>query len=76
VAKTACGQKLLVELHPNQHTTLKNNMLTVLPCLPGLYAAAAYIASTTMSTPTKLAGDFTHIPINIPIVAIYMMLVF
>jgi hypothetical protein len=38
-------------------------------------AAIAYIAATTRSTPTKLASNLTHIPINIPIEAICTILV-
>jgi hypothetical protein len=47
----------------------------MLPCLPGPYAAAAYIAATTRSTPTKLSGNLTHIPIEISIAAICVILV-
>ncbi len=47
----------------------------MLPCLPGPYAATAYILATTRIMPTKLVGNLTHIPINIPIAVICMILV-
>jgi hypothetical protein len=33
------------------------------------------VAATTRSMPTKLVGDFTHIPINIPISTICAIMV-
>jgi hypothetical protein len=46
----------------------------MLSCLPRPHAAAAYIPATAKSTPTKLVGNLTHTPINIPIKAICMIL--
>jgi hypothetical protein len=55
-----------------QHTTIKERKkaLTVLPCLSRPYPPAASFSSTMRTSPTKLAGDLTHIPINTPIEAI------
>jgi hypothetical protein len=71
MTKTACGQKLPVE-HPLNHNTTKKHkkVLTMLLCLPRPYAATAFIPATTKSTPTKLAGNLTYIPIDISIEAI------
>jgi hypothetical protein len=77
VRKTARWKKLLVELPPNHNTQQKKTKkgLTMLLCLPGPYAAAAYIFATTTSTSTKLAGSLTNIPINLPTAAICMILI-
>jgi hypothetical protein len=71
MAKTACRQKQLTELPPNHNTSKKmKKVLIMLPCLARPHAAAACIAATARSTPTKLVGNLTHIPIDIPIEAI------
>jgi hypothetical protein len=69
--QTTCG----VPSKPQHTTKKKKKALTMLPCFPGPFAAAAYIAATTRSMPTKLEGNLTHIPINIPIAAIGRILV-
>jgi hypothetical protein len=60
-----------------QHTTIKErkNALTMLPCLTGPYAPAAYFLSTMRTLPTKLVGDLTHTPINTPTEAICEILI-
>ncbi len=78
VAKTARRQKTAhgAPSEP-QHTTIKERKkaLTILPCLTGPYAPAAYFLSTMRTLPTKLAGNLTHTPINTPIKAIRMILI-
>ncbi len=60
-AKTARGAP-----SKQQHTTMKERKkaLAMLPCLIGPYAPAAYFLSTMRTSPTKLVGNLTHIPIN------------
>ncbi len=72
-AKTACGAP-----SKPQHTTIKEckKALTILLCLTGPYAPAAYFLSTMRTLPTKLVGDLSHTPINTPIKAICKILIF
>ncbi len=47
----------------------------MLPCLPRPHTAADYIPATARNVPTKFGGgDLTHIPIDIPIKAICVIL--
>ena len=70
--KTACGAP-----SKQQHTTIKEckKALTIIPCLTGPYAPAAYFLSTMRTLLTKLVGDLTHTPINTPIEAICEILI-
>jgi hypothetical protein len=73
LAKTAHGAP-----SEPQHTTIKERKkaLTMLPCLSGPFAPTASFSSTMRTSPTKLAGNLTHTPINTPIEAICEIRIF